>query len=115
MYLYDGGTYMGTGFDSYSQIKNDQYGSPVFAFFDSINGTADAPDKVTTAEILYYLLNGLQRTSTPTAELDQEYKVLEVQPSPIYLSDTFWETFFLTYTNTTKKPVVDQMTTGEPL
>lgn len=113
VYLYNGSTYMTTEFNEASALEDNQYGHPVFEFFDSINGTSPAPGEVTTAQVLYYLLNGLRRTSTPTAELDQEYKVLEVQPHPIYLSDTFWETFFLTYTNTTKKPVVDQMTTGE--
>lgn len=115
--MYMGDNKMTSGFDSqWCGVKNNAFGAELYEFFDSINGpdgpppASDSPGKLTTADCLYYLLNGLQ----PLDTYDKEYKILELQPSPVYESkEYFWEPLIANYTNATTEPEVDQMTTSE--
>ncbi len=121
-YLYQGSMQMSTGFVTEEGVENDQYGYQVYDFFDSINGSSGEPTTITAAEILYYLLNGINGAG-PAPIVNKNYKVLELQPSPIYIdsgvgngtnaSSIFWETFITSYTNTIGSVTVDRMTTAE--
>lgn len=107
--------------DSFKATDNDQYGYAVYDFFDSINGSDKGePSLVTTAQVLYYLLNGLNSSNPATpAENNHNYKVLEIQPWPIYIdnstdgSSTYWDTFIRLYTGTTGHAKVDRISTSE--
>lgn len=116
--MFNGDTKMTSGFDSmFCGVKNNAFGAELYEFFDSINGPDGPPpdsnspgNHLTTADCLYYLLNGLQ----PLDTYDKEYKILELQPSPVYESkEYFWEPLIANYTNATTEPVVEQMTTSE--
>ncbi|MGN1083461.1 MAG: hypothetical protein ACI4QX_00535, partial [Lachnospiraceae bacterium] len=111
---------MTTEFGSGTAVENDQYGEEVYDYFDSINGAEGEPDKVTTAQCLFYMLNGLE--DGPYAIKNEDYKVLELQPAPVYkdasaawtaTSDAFWKPFIATYANTLGTVTVDRMTTSE--
>lgn len=123
MYLYCGSTAMNQGFTTLSVLDDDQYGYVVFDYFESIG---DPQSEVTSAEVLYYLLNGLRNSNSPTATTDADYKVLEIQPSQMFVDgrgadnkyiisgpSTFWTTLIKTYTNTTGNVTVDRITTKE--
>lgn len=108
VYRNDGGTFLHSGFMSASNVMNDQYGHEVYDFFEGLN---EPKETVTSAECLYYLLNGFV---TPAMKSnDNQYKVLELQPSPSFLSQKYWDAMFSTYAFTKKEPVVDQMTTSQ--
>lgn len=98
-------------------IKNGIFGAQLYEFFDSINGADPVPGEndLTTADALYYLLNGVNGGPTPVNNTTV-YKILELQPSVKYETDTnplFWKLIISTYTNSTADPVVEQMTTSE--
>lgn len=107
IYLNDGGTQLNTGFLGNSDVENDQYGYEVYDYFKSIGLLKD---KVSPAECLYYLLNAFTEDIGKNTD---SYKILELQPSPNYHTQKFWELFFATYANTTGEVTVDQMTTSE--
>lgn len=103
----------------YVATSDDVYGVDVYDFFESIDKNGNRPEFVTTAQILYYLLNGLN-SSTPTQTVNNHnYKVLEIQPWPIYIdsgsngSSAYWETFIRLYTGTTGTVKVDRISTSE--
>lgn len=114
VYRNDGGTWLHSEFMDPSNVADDQYGHEVYDFFESIG---EPKTTVTSAECLYYLLNGLRSSSTPIN--NEVYRILELQPSPSFLplgsSSTagFWDAFVASYTGSTAKPVVTQMTTSE--
>jgi len=98
-------------------IKNGIFGAQLYEFFDSINGAAPVPGEsdLTTADALYYLLNGVNGGPTPVNDTTV-YKILELQPSSLYETDTnplFWKMIISTYTNSIVDPEVKRMTTSE--
>jgi len=98
-------------------IKNGVFGSQLYEYFDSINGSAPAPNEgdLTTADALFYLLNGVNGGPVPINNSTQ-YKILELQPSSNYERDTnslFWKMIITTYTNSIADPEVREMTTSE--
>lgn len=110
VYRNDGGTFFHSGFMKKSNVANDQYGHEVYDFFKSLNEDKSGSG-VTSAECLYYLLNGFV---TPAMKSnDKQYKVLELQPSPSYLSQDYWNVMYYTYAFTSTEPIVDQMTTSQ--
>lgn len=117
IHIYDGSTYLTTGFTATCGVANDQYGREVYEFFDSIGVPKTS---LTTAEVLYYLLNGLD--NGPSARNNHQYKILELQPATSYkggttsgtvTNDTFWNAFVAMYGNTTKPATVERMSTSE--
>lgn len=129
MYLYCGNTAMNQGFNTMNAIDRGaanfkyQYVYPIYDYFESIGVSKDG---FTSAEVLYYLLNGLRNSNSPTATTDADYKVLEIQPSQMFVDgrgadnkyiisgpSTFWTTLIKTYTNTTGNVTVDRITTKE--
>ena len=129
MYLYCGNTAMNQGFNTMNAIDRGaadfkyQYVYPIYEYFESIGVSKDG---FTSAEVLYYLLNGLRTSNSPTATTDADYKVLEIQPSQMFVDgrgadnkyiisgpSTFWTTLIKTYTNTTGNVTVDRITTKE--
>ncbi|MDD5901656.1 MAG: DUF5057 domain-containing protein [Lachnospiraceae bacterium] len=117
IHIYDGDKFMGTDFNNPSQVKNDQYGQDVYEFFESVGLTKT---QVTTAEILYYLLNGL--TNSPSVPNNYSYRVLELQPATKFKTasapgtatdDAFWRAFIAKYANTTGTVTVDRMSVPE--
>ncbi len=94
-----------------SQVKNGEYGGEVYEYFDSINGTDPAPTELSSAECLYYLLNGLKVVEE---QQQKQYKILELQASPIYENEElFWKPLIAAYANSGKDPIVEHMTTSE--
>ena len=112
---------MTTQFNSGTAVENDQYGEEVYDFFDNINGPENGePDSLTTAQCLYYLLNGLN--NGPSSINNYEYRVLELQPATKFKSatkpgtatdDIFWNAFIAKYANTTGTVTVDRMSVPE--
>lgn len=90
IFINDTGTWLTTGFTSASLVKNDQYGKEVYDYFASIGMSKTS---VTSAECLYYLLNGINGV-TPPPSLDGDFKVLELQPTNSFLVDDYWQCFF---------------------
>lgn len=110
---YDGDTKMSTGFDTDDcMVKNNEYGAELYTFFNSILPPEELPiTKLTSADCLYYLLNGLN--VNPVLN-DKVYKILELEPTNSFESkENFWNPLIAAYTNSLKAPVVDQMTTSE--
>lgn len=106
---------MTSGFASMdSGIKNNIFGGQLYEYFDSINGDNPMPAEgaLTTADCLFYLINGVNGGPTPVNDTTK-YKILELQPSSSYESVGFWNTFITTYTNSVVNPEVKQMTTSE--
>ena len=110
-FLNDGGTQFSSTFASYGGVDDDQYGNEVYEFFRSIGVNKSSTNKVSTAECMYYLLHG--RGGDGTGKNNDNYKVLELQPSPSYLTELYWKVFIATHANTTGEVTVDQMTTSE--
>ena len=118
IHVYDGSNFLKTAFaSSPSGVENDQYGSEVYEFFDSIGVPKTS---VTTAEVLYYLLHGLE--DGPSAINTKNYKILELQPATSYKGgglerivedDPFWEPFIATYASTYGDVTVERMSTSE--
>lgn len=117
IHIYDGSTSLTTNFEKPSGVKNNQYGREVYEFFESIG---EKKTSVTTAEVLYYLLNGLH--DSPNKVTKENYRVLELQPDTKFKSDTkagtveddaFWKAFIGMYANTMGKVTVDRMSTSE--
>lgn len=118
---YDGGMYMTTQFhgeeDEYAtKVKNNEYGAELYDFFNSITKAEELPVEegdLTTADCLYYLLNGLNLPGS-VVNNNKQYKILELQPSPDYEDvEDFWAPLIAAYTNSTVEPEVEQMTTSE--
>lgn len=108
-FLTDGGTQFFSTFDKeVSGVGKNQYNYDIYNYFKSI-GLGDK-EHLSPAECLYYLLHGVTEDS---ATNNDSYKILELQPSPVYHTEMFWKTFFATYTNTTGTITVDRMTTSE--
>lgn len=105
-FLTDGGTQFFTGFDKESGVGKNQYNHDIYEYF---KGIGLDKEHLSPAECLYYLLHGLTEDTVNS----DSYKILELQPSPVYQSQTFWEIFFATYANTTGTITVDRMTTSE--
>ena len=104
-----------SGFDSMDcGIKKGIFGSQLYEYFDTINGDDPMPDEgdLTTADCLFYLLNGVNGGPTPVNDTTQ-YKILELQPTSSYETDQFWKMVITTYTNSIKDPIVDRKTTSE--
>lgn len=97
-----------------SGVKNNIFGAQVYEYFDSINGDDPAPaeSELTTADCLFYLINGVNGGPTPVIDTTQ-YKILELQPSSDYEADGYWYALITTYTNSIVAPEVKQMTTSE--
>ncbi|MBE5930732.1 MAG: DUF5057 domain-containing protein [Lachnospiraceae bacterium] len=119
IHIFDGSTYLTTGFMSDCGVDNDQYGREVYEYFESIQDPQPETD-LSTAEVLYYLLNGLE--NGPGARNNYDYKVLELQPVAKYkggttsgtvTNDAFWRAFIANYANTTGNVTVDRMSTSE--
>ena len=117
IYTYNGNTFLTTGIADATDVKNDQYGWEVYEFFEGIN---DPQSDLSTAEVLYYLLNGLE--DGPGARNEHKYKILELQPATSYkggttsgtvTNDAFWNAFIAMYANTTKPATVVRMSTSE--
>lgn len=117
IHIYDGSTFLTTGFEDYSLVRNDQYGREVYEYFESIGLTKS---RVTTAELLFYLLNGLE--DSPSAVNNHNYKVLELQPATQFknstapgtvTNDPYWNAFIAQYANTTGTVTADRMSTSE--
>lgn len=116
-HTFDGSTYLTSGFMDVCGVKNDPYGREVYDYFASIQ---NPKTEVTTADVLYYLLNGWD--SGPTMRNNDNYKVLELQPVAKYkggttsgtvTNDAFWEAFITNYASTTGSVTVDRMSTSE--
>ncbi|MBQ9766482.1 MAG: DUF5057 domain-containing protein [Lachnospiraceae bacterium] len=107
VYRNDGGQWLHQGFMSASGVANDQYGHEVFDFFESIG---EPKTTITSAECLYYLLNGLSANSPNT---NKQYNVLQLQPSPSYQSDLYISTLVKLYGKTQVDPLITNMTTSE--
>lgn len=109
----NGDSKLDSTFDSVSSnMPDNQYGYEVYDYFDSINGSDPRPgtSDLTMADCLNYLLNPNVGPSIST----EEYKILELQPSPKYENvTTFWKPLIATYTNSITTPVVETMTTSE--
>ena len=119
IHIFDGSTYLTTGFMSDCGVDNDQYGREVFDYFASVQDPQPETD-LSTAEVLYYLLNGLEHGTG--ARNNHNYKVLELQPVAKYkggttsgtiTNDAFWRAFIANYANTTGTVTVDRMSTSE--
>lgn len=118
IHVYDGGNFLKTAFASApSGVANDQYGREVYEFFEGIGVPKTS---VTTAEVLYYLLNGLE--DGPGAINNHNYKILELQPATSYkgggmdrivTDDPFWKPFIANYANTYGTVTVERMSTSE--
>lgn len=106
-FLTDGGTQFFSAFEAESGVGKNQYNYDIYEYF---RGIGLDKEKLTPAECLYYLLHGVTEDSAKNTD---SYKILELQPSPNYHTQKFWETFFATYANTTGEVTVDQMTTSE--
>lgn len=112
----NGDTYMSYGFDSASSLVPDdnEFGSELYTFFNEITLDADLPVEegdLTTADCLYYLLNGLNRADSP---MNKQYRILELQASPKYEEeDTFWKPLIAAHTGSIKDPIIETMTTSE--
>ena len=114
---YNGNTNMSYGFDNLDcLVKNNEYGSELYDFFNSITKAEDLPIEegdLTTADCLYYLLNGLNLPNS-VVNNNKQYRILELQASPKYESvDDFWQPLVAAYTNSMVEPDVTQMTTSE--
>ncbi len=121
---YFGDTKTTTGLDSVAcGVKNNEFGSQLYEYFDAINGDDPAPPEtgtveegaLSTADCLFYLLGGINGGPTPLYSTKQ-YKILELQPSSNYETDTdadFWNQIIVMYTDSVEDPVVDTMTTSE--
>ncbi len=110
---YDGDTKMSTGFDTDDcMVKNNEYGAELYTFFNSILPPEELPiTKLTSADCLYYLLNGLNRGPVINNKV---YKILELEPTAMFEDDeTFWKPLIAAYTNSLEEPEVDKMTTSE--
>ena len=100
-----------------SGVKNNIFGAQVYEYFDAINGDDPAPaeSELTTADCLFYLINGVNGGPTPALDMTK-YSILELQPTSSYETDTnplFWKLIVSTYTNSVADPEVKQMTTSE--
>lgn len=118
---FDGGMYMTTQFhgegSTYAtKVKNNEYGAELYDFFNSITKAEELPVEegdLTTADCLYYLLNGLNLPGS-VVNNNKQYKILELQPSSEYEDvEDFWAPLIAAYTNSTVEPLVEQMTTSE--
>ncbi len=110
---YDGDVKMSTGFDTQDcDVPNNEYGSELYTFFNSILPPEELPiDKLTSADCLYYLLNGLNLNPVYNNKV---YSILELEPTNKFEDkETFWKPLIAAYTNSLKEPKVDQMTTSE--
>ncbi len=110
---YMGDNKLGQHFDDIPcGMSDDQYGYEVFDYFDTINGSAARPvtNDLTMADCLNYLLN----PNVGPAVNTKVYKILELQPSPVYENEaTFWRPLIAAQTGSIKPPVIDPMTTSE--
>lgn len=126
IHIYDGGCFLTTDFVNESSVANDQYGREVYEYFESIGVTefhdseGNVISNVTTADILYYLINGLE--DGPGAINNHNYKILELQPATSYkgggmdrivTDDPFWKPFIANYANTYGTVTVERMSTSE--
>lgn len=111
-FLNDGGTQFSSTFASYGNgVDDDQYGNEVYEFFRSIGVEKNNENKVSTAECMYYLLHG--NTGNSGEKSSDDYKVLELEPSPNYFTEKYWKALIATHANTTGEVTVEQMTTSE--
>ncbi len=125
-HTFDGDTRLMDRFMDESLVENDNYGREVYDYFASIgvtsfvDGSGNSISKVTTADILYYLLNGSD--SGPGARTNKDYKILELQPAATYkggttsgivTNDAFWDAFIANYANTTGNVTVERMSSSE--
>lgn len=99
-----------------SGVKNNIFGAQVYEYFDAVNGPEQGPPaSVTVAECLAYLIGGVNGGPTP-AYNTRQYKILELQPSSVFETESnplFWKLIIAAYTNSVAEPVVDTMSTSE--
>lgn len=114
--VYFGDQKLTTGLLDNSDVKNNIFGAQVYEYFDAVNGPEEGPPaSVTVAECLAYLIGGVNGGPTP-AYNTRQYKILELQPSSTFETESnplFWKLLIAAYTNSVTEPVVDTMSTSE--
>lgn len=94
--------------------EDDLFGYEVYDYLQKVHPTNSRQAKVDTADVIWYLMNGLSSTNNPNLPIKADLRVLDIEPTSSYTkNEQFFKTLFGAQGNVTGKVTIDQINTSE--
>ena len=94
--------------------EDDLFGYEVYDFIQNTDPTGSRPAKVDTADVIWYMMNGLNSPDNPNLPIHADIRILDVEPASVYTKEaTYFKTLFGAQGNLIGNVTVDHINTAE--